>query len=407
MSYGVYALVLVLILWGVKFAGKGQFNNDFMSLEVTKCLQGICSVCIICHHMSQTGAFQKAGELSLFRDMGVCFVGIFFFCSGYGLIKSMQTKPAYMDTFLKKRLPAVLVPFYTMTAAFAVYDIVVGTRMSAVQWILSLSGLILINSHAWYIIEIVLLYLVFYFSFTRIRSEKKAFFIIGIFILVQMILGVIWGHLAWWAGKPFWWQAPDGFSTAKWWMMPSTLWFQGEWWINSTPLFFLGLLFARFEQPVLVWLKQKYWIKLIVLAIVVIVTEILSTKALNELSYWSEFGPEQSLGIGKKYICLIVQTVFVTAFVCFVFMVMMKMRSVNPVTKFLGKIVLEIYLMHNLLLMRFGFMIGSAPGASPVVADNRSNLILFAAIVVCGAVLLGTIFNFLNHKLIKLVTDRK
>jgi membrane-bound acyltransferase YfiQ involved in biofilm formation len=407
VSYVIYALVMGLVLWGVKFAGKNQFNNDFMSLEVTKCLQGICAVCIICHHMSQTGAFQQTGELSLFHDMGVCFVGIFFFCSGYGLIKSMQTKPGYMNTFLKKRLLTVLIPFYTMTVAFAVYDNVVGTHMTALQWILSLSGLILINSHSWYIVVIALLYLAFYFCFTKIKSEKKAFTVMGIFILAQMILGVIWGHLAWWAGKPFWWQAPDGFSTAKWWMMPCTWWFQGEWWINSTALFFAGLIFARFEQPVVGWLKQNYWIKLVVLAVVVVAGEIVSQKALNGLSYWSEFGTERSLGIGKKYICLITQTVYVTAFVCFVFMVMMKMRSINPVTKFLGKIVLEIYLMHNLLLMRFGFLIGNIPGASPIVADNRSNLILFAAIVICGAIVIGTVFNFLNHKLIKLVTNRK
>jgi len=69
VSYVVYALILVLILRGVKFAGKGQFNTDFMSLEVTKCLQEICSVCIICHHLSQTEAFHQAGELSLSRSI--------------------------------------------------------------------------------------------------------------------------------------------------------------------------------------------------------------------------------------------------------------------------------------------------------------------------------------------------
>ena len=318
----------------------------------------------------------------------------------------MQSKPAYMNTFLKKRLPAVIIPFYTMTAAFAVYDIASGVHMSVLQWILSLSGLILINSHAWYIIEIILLYIVFYFSFTKAGSEKKAFTIVGIFILVQMILGVIWGHFAWWAGKPFWWQEPDAFSTAKWWMMASTLWFQGEWWINSTLLFFFGLLFARFEKPVLTWLKRNYWIKLLILAAVVIVTEILSTKALNDLSYWSEFGTVRSLGIGNKYICLIAQTVFVTVFVSFVFMVMMKMRSVNPVTKFLGRIVLEVYLLHNLFLKGFDWLIWSNPGAAPVVADNKSNLMLFAAIVIFGAVLTGTVFNFINRKLIKLTAVR-
>lgn len=52
-----------------------------------------------------------------------------------------------------------------------------------------------------------------------------------------MVLGILWGHLAGWAGETFWWQNPAGFSTAA-------------WWINSTILFYVGMLFARFEPPI-------------------------------------------------------------------------------------------------------------------------------------------------------------
>lgn len=411
LSYVVYALLLCLILYGMKFAGKERFHDDFMSLEVTKCLQGICAVCIMLHHVSQTPAFRQTKDLSIFPDAGFLFVGIFFFCSGFGLIKSVRSKPGYLDTFLKKRLPTVLIPFYVMTAAYALYYVVTGKQMPLVQWIFSAVGLVLMNSHAWYVIVIALLYLSFYFVFTRVKSEKTAFVIMGFCVLFQLVFGIFWGHLAWWAGKPFWWQSPDGFATAKWWMMPATLWFQGEWWINSTVLFYVGMLFARYETHVVSWFRKRYWVKLAVAVAALCVFYGISSCVMSKFSYWSEFGSERSLGIADKFACLLSQTPYVVAFSVVVFLAMMKVRLVNPVTKFLGKIALEIYLMHNICLMQFGSLIGSPSGGSgnpqPVIAEYKTNLMLFAALVIMGGILLGAIFNFLNGKLLKVAIRPK
>jgi membrane-bound acyltransferase YfiQ involved in biofilm formation len=408
MSYVLYALLAGLILWGMKFAGKNRFHDDFMSLETTKCLQGICAVCVVLHHVSQTGGFRRANELTLFPDAGFLFVGIFFFCSGYGLVTSMKNKSGYLNTFPRKRLAAVLVPFYTMTAGYAVFYAVIGRQMTAAQWILSALGLVLMNPHAWYIVVITLLYLAFYLAFTRIKPEKAAFTAIGLFILAQMIFGLLWGHLAWWAGKPFWWQDGAGFASAKWWMMPAALWFQGEWWINSTALFLVGMLFARFERPVVDWLKRGYWLKLAAAIVVLAGCGILSNRAIARFSYWTEFGPSHSLGVGNKAMCLASQIPFVAAFVAVVFMVMMKARSVNPATKFLGKISLEIYLMHNICLMLFGPLIpGASKGFGPETAGGaglKTNLAIFAVLVIAGGVVLGIAFNYLNRKLIRFTT---
>ncbi len=404
MSYVVYALLLCLIVWGMRFAGKDRFNEDFMSLEATKCLQGICAVCVMLHHVSQTAAFREAKELTLFPEVGFWFVGIFFFCSGYGLIKSMREKGDYLTTFPRKRLLTVLIPFYTMTLAFAIYDVASGVRMPASQWVLSALGLVLINSHAWYIVVITLLYVAFYFFFTRLKSERKAFVAMGLFVFAQMVLGILWGHLAWWAGKPFWWQDPSGFQAAAWWMMPCALWYQGEWWINSTILFLVGMLFARFERPVVAWLKRGYWLKLAASFVALVGFYLASGRVMDTFSYWTEFGGVRSLGLGNKYACLATQTFLVTAFVVFVFMAMMKARSINPVTTFLGKIALEIYLMHNLLLMRFTPLIASGSGGgmnppAPIIAGNKANLAEFAVIVIGGGIILGTVFNFINARL--------
>lgn len=409
MSYIIYAILTALILWGMKFAGKNGFNDDFMSLEATKCLQGICALCIMLHHISQTPAYRQSGELAIFPEAGFLFVGIFFFCSGFGLVKSSRTKPTYMKSFLGHRLPSVLVPFYMMTAAYALYYIAVGRHMGADQWILSALGLVLMNPHAWYVVVVTLLYVAFYFAFRRSGEGKKPYIIMGIFILAQLVFGIIWGHLAWWAGQPFWWQSPNGFATAHWWMEPAALWFQGEWWINSTILFLAGMLFARFEKNVVDWLKKKYWIKFVTAIAILVATAGLSVLATTTLSWWSEFGPERSLGFGKKAICLVTQCLYGLSFSAVVFMAMMKARSTNPVSKFLGAMTLEVYLMHNLCLMQFGPLVGNYPGGmeGSSVAAKWPTLALFAALVVGGGIILGTIFKFLNGKILRLMARER
>ncbi|HNY21059.1 MAG TPA: acyltransferase family protein [Treponemataceae bacterium] len=408
MSYVIYALLAGLILWGMKFAGAKGFHEDFISLEVVKCLQGVCAICVMLHHISQTTAFREAGELTLFPEIGFLFVGVFFFCSGFGLIKSLKTKPGYLASFARKRLPTVLIPFYTMTAAFAAYYVATGVAMPPERWALSAIGLVLMNIQAWYIVVISLLYVAFYLIFSRVKSERLAFGIMGLFVLAQIALFPFWGHIAWWAGDPGWWRSPTGYATAAWWMQPATLWFQGEWWVNSTILFFFGMLFARFERPVVEWMRRRYWLKLAVAAAAFVGFYSLAKYVGARLTYWTEFGPSASLGFADKAICLAAQIPEVTSFVFLLFIAMMKARSINPVTKFLGAIALEIYLMHNALLTQFASLISSDPSAgpraAPIIAADRSNLALFAAAVVLGGIALGAVFRVINRKLISLAT---
>ena len=114
LSWITYGLLVLVILYGGKFAfGKNKFNDDFLSLEATKCLRGLAAIGVILHHISQESAFQKVRELSIFVNAGFYFVAIFFFCSGFGLIKSLKSKPNYFDGFLKNRvLKTIVVPFY-------------------------------------------------------------------------------------------------------------------------------------------------------------------------------------------------------------------------------------------------------------------------------------------------------
>jgi peptidoglycan/LPS O-acetylase OafA/YrhL len=94
----IFPLLALLLLVGVKVSKRKEWQDNPFSLETSKAVQGFAAVSIILHHLSQELA-EKAGVLGDFEDLGVLFVGIFFFFSGYGLYTSLKTK----DNYLKRR----------------------------------------------------------------------------------------------------------------------------------------------------------------------------------------------------------------------------------------------------------------------------------------------------------------
>ena len=94
LIYIYYPLLILLILWGCKWFPKGHWNEEALSIKQTKALQGFCAVCIMLHHIGQkTCAPWLPSEvithgLDAFVPIGYLLVGIFLFCSGFGLYKS-------------------------------------------------------------------------------------------------------------------------------------------------------------------------------------------------------------------------------------------------------------------------------------------------------------------------------
>ena len=101
----IFYLYLILFFWGGsnKFGKKLEFNDDFTSLDAMKSLRGFAAIGVILHHISQEEIFQQKGILSPFVNAGAYFVAIFFFCSGFGLIKSLDSKKDYLKGFISHR----------------------------------------------------------------------------------------------------------------------------------------------------------------------------------------------------------------------------------------------------------------------------------------------------------------
>ena len=118
-------ILLIITFWGVKAYGRST-SPDFFTLQQTKNIQGIACIFVILHHLVQQvsgyGVINK-GPITILNDTGIFFTAIFFFVSGYGLMISLETKPDYLDKFLLKRLPTVLIPFWIVNIIGVILNI--------------------------------------------------------------------------------------------------------------------------------------------------------------------------------------------------------------------------------------------------------------------------------------------
>ena len=103
-----------------------------MTQQKSKRIQGLFAVIIIFHHLSQMvsaswlpDSIRRPG-LEFFVPVGYLMVSFFFFCSGYGLTKSLKTKDDYFDGFFVRRLNRVLFVTIIVDIAYIVLRIYKG-----------------------------------------------------------------------------------------------------------------------------------------------------------------------------------------------------------------------------------------------------------------------------------------
>lgn len=368
----VAILLLMTLIWRAKVAKKVEFHKDALALTTAKGLQGFSAVGVMLHHMVQTLLREKqdVGGIDWFTQIGVLFVGMFFFFSGYGLYTSLKSKDDYLKGFLRKRLPSILVPFYLCNTIFVLTSLALGERYCADYLIAHLTGWILLNSQLWFIVEILILYLGFYLLFRVIKKERIAYVGMGVFIILLMIGSLLLGH--------------DFTSTS------GLRWFRGEWWYNSTLLFFLGMTVARYQVQVKKIIQHTYWC---LLPTGLILSYLLYWKTDNVLrtrGYWHEWIGHP--GYNEKFEALFFQLSMVICIVLTFLLLTLKVQFKNSILNFLGKISLEIYLIHNLFITYL----------RPVIKSN----LLFVISVYVFSILLATILNYLDRMLINRICPK-
>ena len=351
-------LSVLLLLIGAKVSRRKQWQENPLSLEASKSIKGFAAIAIILHHLSQELA-EDAGPLGFFEDLGVLFVGLFFFFSGYGLYTSLKTKKNYLDSFLMKRLTTVLIPFFSCNAVFLIAACIEGARFTPSELIAVITGWSLLNSHMWYVVEIVLLYLFFYIYYRLIKNRTVATIAMGISVALMMTASLLLCH-----GEDY----------------SCRYWFMGEWWYNASFLFVIGIISSKHSEGLVKFARKGFPVLVPVLAILTVLLRLQTAYALFTWSYWSEI-PGVDPAYMDKLRCLSVQLPWIFVFVCLVLLIMMKVRFGNPVLRFLGNISLELYLIHNIFLQGFHGSLARIPSAGMYVTLTLLCSIGFAAII--------------------------
>ena len=365
-------LLAILVFRGAVLSPKGQFSKDHMLPGQTRMLQGAACVGIIFHHITQQitayGIVSK-GPVTVFNDVGFLLTGLFFFCSGYGLLVSYDTKPGYLQTFLQKRLPAVLVPFWTVNLFGVLLSrFGYGIRFSLSDTLRKIFGITLINSNGWYIVEIVLFYLLFYLLFSLIRRRDIALSLLCIAVLLLVRYSFYQGH------------DPEG---------DQSHWFRGEWWYNSTIAFPAGLLYARFRSGCDRFLQKHCRFLLPAVTLLFAAAFRLSVCTVRRYGYYHETAFH---GLRDARWTLLSQYAACLLFLLLILLLGMKIRLGNRALRYLGDIRAELFLIH-------GFFVHRIFGAVQMPEFYRF-LVVTGSSIACTALLAPGI-----HRLTGLVTS--
>lgn len=337
--------LLGLLFWGARpvrpFAS--AWNEDYLSVNSCEALRGFFAVVVIFHHLqyrTTSGTF-----FHLFARDGFLPVAIFFFFSGYGLLKQYITRTDYAKGFLVKRLPPVLFPYIIITVIYWVVYACLGEVYSLPEIMTSLVNGSPFVPFSWYIISILAFYVVFWFLM-RICGEN-----------VQLML----------VGTALWCVANIVFCMKM--DYPS-------WWYNATHLLVIGMLWAVYEQRILTFIRKTYgliaplvWIAFIVL-----------------------------FCAGEKIPTLIpVNDCFTIVAMCSallltlsVILFVLKFSIGNPILKYLGKISLELYISQGIFMMCFH---------SDRVIDIQLDL-LYSVLCIIATVIFSGILHVVNQRIL-------
>lgn len=382
-TYLIYFLLGALLLFGARYAGKKQWNEDAFALKQTKALQGFTAVCIMFHHMSQkTGAPWHNPKyiiygLEPFVPVGYYFVAVFLFCSGFGLYKSYKSKPDYLKHFCRNRILPIVVAFYLSEWIYTGVRAIMGEKMDLPKVLFYLSGAQLANTNAWYVIAIPFFYLFFWLAFRFCKREGTAITVVALGLLGYMMIGTVTDHNNWWMC--------------------------GEWWYNTALVFLLGILFAKYEKTLTERAKKGYWIWLLLAFVGMFAWFRLSSHLADDLGWYYGENWRDPLKVLHRWICALTQNMASFSYVCFLFLAMMKIRIGNKLLGLLGGLTLEIYLIHGMFVEMFGYDFSEVTKSITYIKNVGLYVLVVAACTVAGT----WIFHILYRNVMKVINPRK
>lgn len=170
---------------------------DYFSRNTTEHLKGYLALAVLFHHMYQkTQIIDHASLLGFFmQSLGYYCVSLFFFISGYGLIKSAN-RGGYLQTYQRNRVLPIFVINAILVLLYAILKVAIGIDFTLDNVLLSLTYGGNIVENGWYLLCIVVFYELFYVS-ARFCSKHRCKCIFTLTIL-YMLIALFLRMSPWW-----------------------------------------------------------------------------------------------------------------------------------------------------------------------------------------------------------------
>lgn len=350
----VTAVFLVFLLFSIR-KNTDVFSNDIsqeaFSLKNTNAVRGILAISIVlCHLTARVERELPFVSMSIMASVGV---GLFFIFSGYSLVVSLKNKPNYMNGFLKKRFVNLGIPYLILILIYIFVRCVFFDVPFKEILTRTVKGDLISNS--WYMVAILVFSVIFWLVFRKKGfNTKKTVLKICIGIAIYIFCCVIFG-----------WP---------------------EWWILTCEMFVVGICFAYKKDSIEMTLKNNYWL-FAGIAFIFSLGAYLFPAIFNRIINLPFSFARGKFTFDVWFINSVLMGFFIPIFLC---ILMYKFNVINRITSFLGKISLEIYLFHGLIiecLLDLGL---------PKISEE-----LFTVSVLIITIIVAVLFNKLSSYIIK------
>ncbi|MFR3834984.1 MAG: acyltransferase family protein [Eubacterium sp.] len=123
LSQQIVPMAIICIVLGIcilPLRKNDKFSKQGLEIENMTIIKSLACIMVIVSHLC--AQMEGIGILALPANVGFLAVGMFFFCSGYGLTYSYINKENYIQHFLKRRLLCILIPFWSANIIYIVLE---------------------------------------------------------------------------------------------------------------------------------------------------------------------------------------------------------------------------------------------------------------------------------------------
>jgi peptidoglycan/LPS O-acetylase OafA/YrhL len=140
-----------------------------MKKEQTGSVKGIFAIIIVFSHfrgyVELSNGFIDTSFEWVIGLFGQLMVTLFFFYSGYGILKSYKLKEDYAKSFFKKRILKTLLHFDLVVMLYVILSFIIKAEYSWVDYVFAWAGWTAVGNSNWFIFVMLSLYVITLIAF--------------------------------------------------------------------------------------------------------------------------------------------------------------------------------------------------------------------------------------------------